>query len=88
MSWPALTTVVERGDPFHWTTAPAAKPLPVTVSVKAALPAVAELGFKFAIAGAGLIVNTELLEVTPPEIAVMPTAPGLPINAAETVAVN
>ena len=48
----------------------------------------AELGFKFVIAGGGLIVNCALLEVIPPEIAVTPTAPGLAIKAAETVVVN
>jgi hypothetical protein len=58
------------------------------VSVKTGPPAVAELGFKFVIAGRGLIVNCALLEVRPPEVAVIATVPGLAIKAAETVAVN
>jgi len=83
-----LISVVGRADPFHWTTAPAENPLPLTVRVKAGPPAVAELGFKFVIAGGGLIVNCALLEVTPPELTVTPAAPGLVTRAAETVAVN
>src|SRR2546426_8585780 len=39
VTWVGLTTVVGRAAPFHWTLAPAAKPLPSTVSVKAGPPA-------------------------------------------------
>ena len=58
------------------------------MSVKAEPPAVAEFGFKFTIAGRGLIVNCAPFEVTPLEIAVTLTVPGLAIRAAETVAVS
>jgi hypothetical protein len=64
------------------------KPLPVTASVKAGPPAVAELGFNVVIAGAGLIVNCAPLDVTPPELTVTFTVPALAIKAAETGAVN
>ena len=39
-----LTTVVFRGLPFHFTTAPAAKPVPFTVRVKAAPPGAVAVG--------------------------------------------
>ena len=83
-----MTKVVARADPFHWTTALEEKPLPVTASVNAGPPAVAEFGFNVAIAGAGLMVNWALPEVTPPELTVMLTVPELAISAAETGAVN
>ena len=44
VSWLALTTVVVRAAPFHCTSEPLTKLLPVTVSVKAAPPATALLG--------------------------------------------
>ena len=44
VSWVALTTVVVRAAPFHCTSEPLTKLLPVTVSVKAAPPATALLG--------------------------------------------
>ena len=39
VSWVALTTLVASAVAPHWTTAPVRKPVPVTVRVKAALPA-------------------------------------------------
>jgi len=53
MSCVALTTVVERAEPFNCTTAPERKPVPFTVNVKVAPPAVAELGLRLAIVAAG-----------------------------------
>jgi hypothetical protein len=38
------TTVVERGDPFHFTTAPPTKPVPFTVRENAPLPGLTVAG--------------------------------------------
>src|SRR5437899_3798874 len=46
-----LTTVVGRADPFHSTFAPAAKPLPSTVSVKAGPPAIVLRGVRASTVG-------------------------------------
>ena len=80
--------MVASADPFHWATAPVAKPLPVIASVKAGPLAVAEFGFNVVIAGAELIVNCAPLEVTPPDRTVTLTVPALAIKAAETGAVS
>ena len=50
-SWLLLINVVVRGDPFHSTVEVAAKSEPVSVSVKAAPPAVALVGEAETIAG-------------------------------------
>ena len=71
----ALTKVVGKGAVFHCTTALATKPVPVTVSVKAALPAVAALGLIAVIAGPGTIVNVALVDVTPPSNTVTVAVP-------------
>ena len=58
-----------RLDPFHRTTDPFTKLVPVTVRVKAAEPAAAVAGLRLVIVGAGfvdLIVNETALEVPPP----------------------
>ena len=52
------TTVVGRFDPFSCTAAPATNPLPVTVSVKSALPAARLPGPSVAIAGVALATVT------------------------------
>jgi hypothetical protein len=65
----ALTYVVVRLDPFHFTTEPLMNPVPVTVKVNAAVPAVAFVGDSVLIAGIGfaaLIVNAALPDVPPP----------------------
>ena len=49
----ALTKVVVRVAPFHLTTEPETKLLPLTVRVKAAPPAVALLGTRVVSAGTG-----------------------------------
>ena len=65
VSWVVLKKLVASGDPFHCTLAPETKPLPVTVRLKAGLPAGAELGLREEIAGVGAaIVNVRLLEST------------------------
>jgi hypothetical protein len=48
-----LTKVVVRADPFHFTVEVLTKLLPLTVSVKAAPPAVADAGLRLVIMGAG-----------------------------------
>lgn len=61
------TNVVVRAAPFHCTVEEDTKLIPVTVNVKAAPPATAELGFNNDITGAGvLIVNVKGPEVPPP----------------------
>jgi hypothetical protein len=66
--------VVVRFDPFHRTTEPLTKSLPLTVNVKLGPPAVVLEGLRLVIPGTGLlIVKVSVLEVPPP-------APGL--NAA------
>ena len=44
-----------RLDPFHWTTDPLMKLVPFTVSVKAAPPAVADVGLMLVVVGTGLL---------------------------------
>ena len=65
----AFTKVVVRDAPFHLTTEPKTKLLPLTVRVKAPPPAVALLGTRVVNAGTGLaalIVKVRALEVPPP----------------------
>jgi hypothetical protein len=52
-----LTKVVVSAVPFHLTTEPATKPLPLTVRVKAAPPTEALVGRSEAIAGTGLLIG-------------------------------
>src|SRR5919108_337093 len=66
VSWVALTTVVERGAPFHCTVLPGTKPLPVAVSVKAAPPAVALVGDTDVSVGMGLLIENVCAAETPP----------------------
>ena len=62
-----LPYVVVLGDPFHRTTEPLTKFVPVTVSGKAPLTVVAELGDRAATDGTGLFtVNESVLDVPPP----------------------
>ena len=67
VNWVEKTNVVVRFDPFQRTTEPATKLVPLTVSVKAAPPAVADAGLRLVVVGAGLlIVKVRALEVPPP----------------------
>jgi hypothetical protein len=88
VSWLALTKVVARAAPFQRTTAPAAKLLPFTVRVKAAAPAIAELGLSEVIAGGEAIVNDKPLLATPPESTVTVAVPAAAIRVAGTAAVS
>ena len=63
----ALTKVVARFAPFHCTVEVPAKPVPFTVSVNAAAPAVAMAGESVPIAGVGLLMaNAAPADVPPP----------------------
>jgi hypothetical protein len=88
VSWLALTKVVVRGVPFQRAAASAAKALPFTVSVKAALPAVAEFGLREAIAGAAAMVSGDPLVVIPAESTVTEAVPAVAIRVAGTRAVS
>jgi len=84
----ALTYAVDSPNPFQSTTAPEANPLPFTVNVNAAPPAVVLEGLSKEIAGGGLMVNVAPGDVTPPETTVMGTVPCVAIRLADTDAVN
>jgi hypothetical protein len=74
-SWEPPTYVVARSAPLHLTTELVTKPLPVTVRVKAGLPAATLLGVKVVTAGTGgtgAIVNDRAAADSPP--------PGLGVN--------
>src|ERR1700719_3946338 len=61
------TNTVVRALPFHCTAEPGPKFFPVTVNVKLALPATAELGLNSVILGGGtLIVKGKPLDAPPP----------------------
>jgi hypothetical protein len=62
-----LTKVVESAVPFQSTVAPERNPVPLTVSVKAGPPAVAEVGLRLVITGAAaLIVKVAAADELPP----------------------
>jgi hypothetical protein len=56
VNWVEDTNVVVRLAPFHWTAELEMKPLPLTVSVKAAPPRVWDDGLRPEIAGTGLLI--------------------------------
>jgi hypothetical protein len=64
VNWVALTNVVAFAAPLKFTVAPLTKPVPVTVRVKAAPPAVALLGESEVMTGGGLVT----LKLTPAEV--------------------
>jgi hypothetical protein len=66
VSWLALTVVVVNAVVPHFAVAPETKFAPLIVSVKAAPPAVAQLGLKLVIVGGGLMVNVDATEDPPP----------------------
>ncbi len=84
--------VVTRSDPFQRTTELVLKPLPLTVSVKAASPARAPVGFMPVEAGTGLlIVKVWALEVPPPGAGlntVTAAVPAVTMSEADIAAVN
>jgi len=76
VSWVALTNVVVRVPPFHLTVAPLTKLVPVTVRVKAGLPAWALVGESAVMVGADVLVTVKAsaLEVPPPGLATVTCA--------------
>ena len=90
VSWEALMKVVALAAPLNFTTEPATKPAPFTVSVNAAPPAVALAGESDDAEGAGLLmVNVCAFEMPPPGggfVTVTFAVPPLAIYAAGTVA--
>jgi hypothetical protein len=61
VNWVGETYVVVRPDPFQFTVEPETKPLPFTVSVNPAPPAVAEAGLRPVVAGTGLLAVTGII---------------------------
>ena len=84
----ALTKTVPSAVPFHFTDAPATKPLPFTVNVNAWLPAVMVFGLRELIVGAATIVKSRVLDVTPPDDTLTCAVPTLATKFAGTVAVS
>jgi hypothetical protein len=67
VTWVEETYVVVRFDPFQFTVEPETKPVPFTVRVKPAPPAVAAVGLRPVVVGTGLlIVKVWAFEVPPP----------------------
>ena len=87
-----LTNVVVSATPFHSTTEPLTKLLPVTISVNAGPPAVAEVCESDVRMETGLlIVKVTVLDVPPPGVGlntVTEAVPGLVMSPAGTVAVS
>ena len=73
----AVTKVVGRGEPFHWTTAPCANPVPVTPRVKAGMPAMTEAGLRDVIAGGALMVKVTVDVVVPAEFTATVAVPAI-----------
>jgi hypothetical protein len=70
VNWVEETYVVVRFDPFQLTVEPETKPVPFTVSVNPAPPAVVEAGLRPVVAGTGLLILTVTVRIddsiTPP----------------------
>lgn len=62
----AETKVVARSAPLNFTTEPLIKLLPLSVSVKAAPPAMADAGLSEAMAGVGLLIVKFVAVDNPP----------------------
>ena len=92
VTWPALTKVVERSAPFQRTTDVEMKLLPLTVSVKPAPPAVAEVGLMLVMLGTGfgsLMVKVTEFELPSNKVkTVMAAVPALAMSLAEISAVS
>ena len=88
----ALTKLVVRAVPFHWTKELRTKFVPVTVKVKAAPPGVVREGERELSPGVGLLVGkVNALEVPPPGVALNTVTCAVPADAtsvAEMDAVN
>src|SRR5438552_1806601 len=86
VSWVALTNVVVRVAPFHLTVLPLTKPVPVTVSVKAALPADVLVGDRAARLGDELFTVNVCAAVVPPPGAGVTTVTDAVVAAARSEA--
>lgn len=85
LSWVEETYVVVRSDPFHRTVDNGTKLFPFTVRVNAAPPAVAEVGERLVVTGAGLVaglmVKVWVLEVPPPGVGLKTVTAAVPADA-------
>jgi len=92
VNWVLLTKVVARALPFHCTTEPESKFVPVTVSMNAAPPAVVLVSESEVAVGAGLLMaKVRAPDVAPPGegfATVTETVPAVATSLAEIVAVN
>src|SRR2546426_72256 len=66
VNWVALTKVVVRAAPFQRTVEPLVKPVPLTVSVKAAPPTCALVGDRLETVGTGLLIENVNTPDVPP----------------------
>jgi hypothetical protein len=86
------TKVVDRGEPFQFTTEVDTKFVPFTVIVKSELPAEVEVGEIEVVVGMGfVIVNVSAFDVPPPGAGVttvIEAVPAVAISDAGTIAVN
>ena len=95
VSWVEEAYVVVRFVPFHLTTDPEMKLVPLTVNVNAEPPAVADEGLRLVVVGRGLsgtlIVKVWALEVPPPGVGlktVTLAVPAVAMSAARIEAVS
>ena len=83
-----LTNVVGSAAPFHCTCAPETKPVPLTASVRPALPTTTAAGLSVAIAGPALMGNVTAADDVPPEFTRIFALPAVAIRLAGIYAVN
>ena len=82
VAWVEERTVVVRSNPFHLTLDPETKPVPVTVRVNAAPPAVADEGESEVMVGVGLLtVKVFPVDVPPPGAGLKTVTVGVPAVA-------
>jgi hypothetical protein len=84
----ALNEVTVSGVVPKFTVVAEVKLAPLMVRENAALPASTEVGLRLEIVDAGLVVNVEPAEVTPPVVTVTLAVPEVAIRLAGTCAVN
>src|SRR5438874_11060064 len=89
VSWVEETKVVVIAVPLNQTLAPLTKLLPLTVSVKAALPALASVGDIELRPGCGLLtVKLTVLLVPPPAPGLVTTAALVPAEVSEDAGID
>jgi hypothetical protein len=67
VNWVVLMNVVVSTVPFQCTTEPDENPVPFTVRVNPAAPAVAVFGLMALMTGGAVTVNVTVFDVTPPD---------------------